>query len=261
MINLLQIEFIKLKSNKSFWVISLFYCLVSYYIVNQANGLPAGSELFEKPLDFPMIWLTSTYCASFLIVFPSILIILNIGNEYKYRTSRQHVIDGLSRTKFVMSKFLAIWLIATTLTCYIILLSVFLGWKSTGSMDHFFGEQCSFIIGFYLQLIGVLSFAFLIGLAFKRTGFSIGVFVGYYFIVEPILYWLVFKDSPVRNYLPLEIFDSLVFSPIKDNFKDLSSLNMPEFTLSMSWLSTVKAIGYIAISFLLSILVFNKRDL
>ena len=56
MINLLQIEFIKLKSNKSFWIISLFYCLVSYYIVNQANGLPGGSELFEKPLDFPMIW-------------------------------------------------------------------------------------------------------------------------------------------------------------------------------------------------------------
>ena len=75
------------------------------------------------------------------------------------------------------------------------------------------------------------------------------------------MYWLVFKDSPVRNYLPLEIFDSLVFSPIKDNFKDLSSLNMPEFTLSMSWLSTAKAIGYIAISFLLSVLVFNKRDL
>ena len=136
---------------------------------------------------------------------------------------------------------------------------MFLGWQSGGESLAFFGEQFSFIAGFYIQLIGVFSFAFLIAIVFKRTGISIVVFVGYYFI-EVILYWLVFKDSPIRDYLPLEVFSSLTFSPIKDNFDNFSGLSIPEFNLSLDWFSAAIGTAYIATCLSLSILIFNKRD-
>jgi ABC-type transport system involved in multi-copper enzyme maturation permease subunit len=259
MLDLISIEYIKLKNNSSFWVIIILYILISFYIVGKADSLPSGSDVFANPLQFPMVWLTSTYCASFFILFPSILIILNIGNEFKYRTAKQHVIDGLSKTTFVLSKFISVWLIATIITVYILLLSLFLGWQSGGESSDFFGEQFSFIAGFYIQLIGVLSFAFLIAITFKRTGISIIVFIGYYFI-EVILYWLVFKDSLVRDYLPLEVFNNLTFSPIKDNFDDFNGLSIPEFNLSLNWFSAAIGTVYIAICLSLSILIFNKRD-
>ena len=109
MLDLISIEYIKLKNNSSFWIILVFYMLISFYVVGKADSLPAGSDVFANPLQFPMIWLTSTYCASFLVLFPSILIILNIGNEFKYKTAKQHVIDGLSKTTFILSKFISVF--------------------------------------------------------------------------------------------------------------------------------------------------------
>ena len=260
MLDLISIEYIKLKNNSSFWIILVFYMLISFYVVGKADSLPEGSDVFANPpLQFPMIWLTSTYCASFLVLFPSILIILNIGNEFKYKTARQHVIDGLSKTTFILSKFISVCIIATIITIYVILLSLFLGWQSGGEVQDFFGEQFSFIAGFYIQLIGVLSFAFLISILFKRTGISIVVFVGYYFI-EVILYYLIFEDSPIRDYLPLEVFNSLTFSPIKDNLDSFSGLSIPEFKLSLNWFSATIGAIYIAICLSLSILIFNRRD-
>ena len=260
MLDLISIEYIKLKNNSSFWIIIILYILISFYVVGKADTLPSGNETFANPLQFPMVWLTSTYCASFFVLFPSILIILNIGNEFKYRTAKQHVIDGFSKTTFVISKFISVWLIATIITVYILLLSLFLGWQAEGEITDFFGEQFSFIVGFYIQLIGVLSFAFLIAIIFKRTGISIVVFVGYYFI-EVILYWLIFKDSLIRDYLPLEVFNNLTFSPIKDNFDTFSGLSIPEFNLSLDWFSASIGTLYIAICLSLSILIFNKRDI
>jgi ABC-type transport system involved in multi-copper enzyme maturation permease subunit len=257
---LIEIELIKLKANRSVWIMAAIYALISIYIVGQTSSLGSATSALgaSDPLSFPMIWMTGTYMSSFLVFFPAILIILNSGNEFNFKTSRQHIIDGLSRDQFILLKFVTILIIAVTLTLFIFILCLLIG--LTAENDLAFGEQFSYIIGYFIYLVGVMSFAQLIVFIFKRTGVSIGVFVGYYFCLEPILYWSVFHNSNAKFYLPIETFDNLLFSPLKDNIDNLN-LGFNNLSYSLDWSNAFIALIYIGVYLLIIRTIFKSRDL
>ena len=106
---LFQIELLKLRKNIAIMVIGIIYALVSIFIVFKSTGIKAFYN--TETLQFPNIWLTATYVLGFLVIFPVIISIINTTSEFSNKTSRQHIIDGLSRNEFHLSKLISIFII------------------------------------------------------------------------------------------------------------------------------------------------------
>ena len=255
---LFEIELLKLRKNKATWIIVFFYALISIFLVYKTTRI---SEFVETDtLSFPMIWLTGTYVLGFLVVFPAIIVIINTVSEFNNKTSKQHIIDGLSKNEFVLSKLINSFLISSFFTIYVFLLCLFFGIYK-GNYNEFFGEQFSFILGYFLYLFGILTFAQIICFIFKKTGISLAVFLLYYLCIEPILFWNVFENSSIKKYLPLEIFDSLLFSPIKDNAETVEKLEITKVVYHLEWESALLSLVYISFFIFIIKTVFSKRDI
>jgi hypothetical protein len=73
----------------------------------------------------------------------------------------------------------------------------------------------SYFIGlFALQTFAQLSIAFLIGFLVRKAFLALGIFLFYFIILENLIVgFFEWKNSPVGNYMPLEISNKLVPPP------------------------------------------------
>lgn len=255
---LFQIELLKLRKNIAIMVISIIYALVSIFIVFKSTGIKAFYN--TETLQFPNIWLTATYVLGFLVIFPVIISIINTTSEFNNKTSRQHIIDGLSRNEFHLSKLISIFIITSIFTIYLLLICLILGF-SNGGYSEFFGEEFSFVLGYFLYLFGVLCFVQIFCFLLKKTGLSLGLFLLYYLCIEPILFWSLLRSFSIKNYLPFEVFDSLLFSPFKDNSETIEKLQIPNITRYLEWQNVIVALCYIFIFIMITNTILKKRDL
>ncbi len=255
---LFEIELLKLRKNRAIMVIGFLYALISIFLVYKSTGVKTYID--TETLQFPMIWLTATYMLGFLVIFPAIISIINTTSEFSYKTTRQHIIDGMSRNEFILSKLISIFIISTVFTLYLILLCLILGF-SKGNYNEFFGEQFSFVLGYFLYLFGILTFVQLICFLLKKTGLSLGIFLLYYLCVEPILYWSLLDKFEIKKFLPLEVFDNLLFSPLKDNSETIDKLEIPNIVYHMEWKNALISIVYIILFIVITKTIFNKRDI
>ena len=115
MIRLFEIEWLKLKNYKVFWILIGMYFLGLILILSSGMLLMEfmknhGAE-FEGidptiiPLyDFPDVWQNMTYIATFFKIILAFIVIISVTNEIGYRTLRQNIIEGLSKWEFLKSK-------------------------------------------------------------------------------------------------------------------------------------------------------------
>jgi len=105
MIRLLKIDFRKLKSYRTFWVLNtMYYFLIAsipisiYEFLKWLKGKGVDFDEFDPtriPIShFPDVWQNLTYIYVFLKFFLAIIVIISITNEYTYKTIRQNIIDG-----------------------------------------------------------------------------------------------------------------------------------------------------------------------
>jgi ABC-2 type transport system permease protein len=221
MLRFLQLEWYKIRTNRAFWVILLLNLLAfvgflqvianSYRSVThtkEENGkLEVLRPFFEKPFNYPEIWQTSAFFLSFLVPLSAILVILNINNEWSSKMLRQHIIEGLSRKEFLLSKF--IWLLVLTLvfTFFYVLANLFVGsgeWEISNTIFYF-----------ALLVFAQLSIAFALGLWIKRSVLAVTIFIAYMLIAEPLLIWFLKKYSLdfLVPFLPFEVSDRLILPP------------------------------------------------
>ena len=116
MLELLKIEWLKIKKYPAFWgmlfIVTLTYpgtTLLSYYAYSKSiRGKEMANTIAKmflgNPFAFPETWHTVAFLSSFFILIPSLLVIMLVTNEYTYKTHRQNIIDGWSRNQFVYSK-------------------------------------------------------------------------------------------------------------------------------------------------------------
>ena len=113
---LFHIELIKIRSNATFWVLAglhagiillvllsgkIFLRSVNIGEENLGNLVdPAGIPLYQ----FPDIWHNFAYVAAYLKFILALYVIISITSEISYDTLRQNVMNGLSRTDFILSK-------------------------------------------------------------------------------------------------------------------------------------------------------------
>lgn len=234
MIRLLKIELNKILYSKVFWIILGLYLLlivpiafqledmIADFNVSASSGgkgegegeasqqpsmgsmLVAGNSIYK----FPAVWHYITYLSSWFKLFLAIVLIINVTNEYSYKTLRQNIIDGMSKWEVIWAKELIILLLSLFSITVVVALGFILG-SNPDEVSVFDGF--SIVFTYLFSLLFYLNFAYFLCSWLKRSGFVIGILF-LYNVVE----WLVSFMIPesISQYLPMNLVDTMVPNPV-----------------------------------------------
>jgi len=141
--SLLQIEWMKIRHYKTFWIlfalfiISVFGLNMIVFKVKQAidEADPLLKAMTSGPFGFPEVWKTVGWLTGWLLYFPGFIMIFLVTNEFTYRTHRQNIIDGWSRKQFVNVKLVMAAILAAICTLMMVLASLVFGFASGTSFS------------------------------------------------------------------------------------------------------------------------------
>ena len=261
MIDLLKIEWLKIKNYTAFKVMAIFFALgiiLSNYVVQlfynnvlEETGEGAVMLASFKPYAFTSTWQTTSYVSGFLLMLPAMLLIMLITNEYMFRTNRQNVIDGWSRHQFISVKIVMALIFAIVSTLIVFLTGLGFGFATKTDISWNGIDHVGF---FFLKALTYNLFAILISVLVKKTGFAVGLFFIYLgaenFASQLLnVYSMKIKaDSKtdigsIGNYLPMNAADGLLTFPENP----LSSTANKAFATDFVYIILSFAIAYIII--------------
>jgi hypothetical protein len=137
-----------------------------------------------------------------------------ITNEYTFKTHRQNIIDGWSRNQFMISKVIDVAIISLFATILYVITAFVIGKLNETESTVNYLEGTKYIALFFLQVFSQLSIALLIAFLVRRAFIALGLFLFYYFPLEPYLVHMAKKwANGIGEYLPLEISDRLIPYP------------------------------------------------
>lgn len=232
MIRLLQIEWLKLKHYRPFWIlmgltalITIGICSSGMLFMNFLKNEGADFRGFDPTMlplyDFPDVWQNLTYVASYFKILPAFIVIISIANEFSHRILRQNIIDGLSKKEWLLSKLLFIGTIAMSFTAVVGLIGLVTGliYAHPDSLRFMFSGT-SFLLAYCLDVFIFLVFAMLLTMIVRRGGLVImGLFM-YTFMMEPfaVQFLRYYPDLPdgvraIAPFLPVRAIHNLVRIP------------------------------------------------
>jgi ABC-type transport system involved in multi-copper enzyme maturation permease subunit len=271
MINLLKTEWLKIKSYKAFWwllaitaltypgINYLFYKVYDSQKSSKNEAVQMAISLIKNPFAHPEVWHSVAYFSSWFIFIPAVLIIMFITNEYSYKTHKQNIIDGWSRNQFMTGKMLNLVIVTLIITLLYIAVSLVTGRVNAADGTGSFFDGAGYIGLFTLQTFAQLSIAFMIGFLVRKAFISLGIFIFYFLILEPIVVGIGrVKANDMFRFLPLEISDRMIPIPAF-----LGELNKEAYEKALAAINT-----HVILTILLTLLVWficfrvnSKRDL
>lgn len=272
--SLLRIEWLKIKNYGAFKIIFILFAIgifLANYIVNSVNtniiekSGQVGTLIGFTPYSFYNTWQTTSYTSGYLLILPAMLMIILTTNEYTYKTSRQNVIDGWSRSEFINVK-LVLALILALISTVLVLISASLFGLLSGtdfSLNHF-----SHVGFFFLKALSYNVIAVFVSILLKRTGFAIGlyfIYLGAENIASQLLDILSMKMKAtgsgdlgsIGDYLPMNAADGLLTFPA-NNLKAMTRGVLPT---EYFWVVLAFALGYLVLFIWLTNRKFLKADL
>lgn len=273
---LLSIELKKILPYKTFWIIIGLYFLflalgiiMAEYIVNAM--VDDVNKRLPIPLphavlfNFPDIWQNLTYFASirFVLIFPAIIVIILITNEFTNKTVRQNIVNGMSRSEFIFSKLQVVFLLSFLISFILMIVILILGLIHSDSQSlSMILTRFSFVIGFFIQMFTYLVYAFFIAFVLRNTGLAIAIFTLYTIIIEPVVYFFLrapfMWENKVYTYLPVNAVIRVVEYPSIPALKKLMNFELQDH---VSLLACSIPMIYAAVMIAIVYLSFNKRDM
>lgn len=234
MLRTIETEWLKLKNYKVFWALVIMYFAGLLIILSSGMFLMKflkskgaefnGIDPTILPLyDFPDVWQNMIYIATFFKLILAFIVIISITNEITYRTMRQNVIDGLSKWEFLKSKLSLILLLSLSAVVFLFIEGLVMGliYSHVISIREIFSEM-EFFAGYFLELVTFLSFALLVGLVMKKSGFAIVFIFMYTLIFEPFVtlnlqynQWIKEHTSWIVPYFPIRAINNLIHVPFQ----------------------------------------------
>jgi len=254
MIKLLKIEWIKLSRRPSVWILFALFLLiipVGIFIISNftltVNETDVEvSDVFD--INALLIWQISAYVSSFLIWLPVVVLVSLISNDLNFRIMRQHVIEGLSRTEIVVSKVLLTVVIAFVCSLIMVITSAVFLFDFELSLLREDSVQILVTTGtYFMYIMGYLSFALLITLVLKSTGFTLILLLLWSWIAEPIIRYL--DKSNVTDFLITNSFNDLIYNPILDaaGFGDFQMETAYAVTASLIWIGICLGLSFLKV--------------
>jgi ABC-2 type transport system permease protein len=225
MTNLLKIEWLKIKAYPAFWWVlgvtalaypGINYAMFSFYnrILNDPKTVgPAIKTMIGNPFSYNEVWHTVGYFSSWFILFPAIIVIMLITNEYTFRTNRQNVIDGWTRKQFLTAKFLDVCIISVLITILYFLVCLLIR-TNEGALGGE-GTNKMYFIGYFLLLtFSQLSLAFFIGFLVRKSFIALSLYLFLSMILEPLLTGILERlNLKIGQFFPFEISDRMIPPP------------------------------------------------
>lgn len=270
---LLAIEWLKVKKYTAFKVLAICFIIgviATNYIVysfnkNVVSNVPAGGLISFSPYSFDSTWQTTSYVTGFILLLPSLLLLMLFTNEYSYKTHRQNIIDGWSRQQFIDVKFMMGFIFALIATVMVALTALLFG---LGSGTSFSIKGIEYLGYFFMKAFSYNLIAILISVLIKRTGFATGVFfiyLGAENIISQMLDVLSMKIKSesgtdigsIGDYLPMNAADGLLAFP-NNSLKTMSKSIMPT---DYTWIVFALAIAYMFLFYFWAKRKFVQSDL
>lgn len=271
---LLKIEWLKLKNYTPFKLLSIFFAIgivatnwIVQYVSNEVTNNSGAGTLIGKfnPYNFDLTWQTTSYVTGFLLILPAMILLIITTNEFTFRTSRQNIIDGLSREQFISVKLVLAVIFAIVSTFLVILVALGLASfsNSTFSLSGFAH------VGYFLtKALTYNLLAVFISVWIRKTGFAIGlyfIYLGAENILSQILWALslkikkenAFDPGNLGDYLPMNASDGLLTFP-DNSLKSMTQTIMPT---DYTWLVMLFAFFYIILFYWLSRKNLLTKDL
>jgi ABC-2 type transport system permease protein len=255
--HLLQIEWMKIKNYKTFWMLVGLFMLLSalgnYISIKTVSSISEASmNMLTQKFSFPSAWDFVGYTQSWFVIFLVFFVIISIANEFTYRTNRQHIIDGMSRMDFLHSKIMLIAFISIISAFFYIMLSLVVGFSCGGGNPL---PHCEKVFYMFIYTFNYCLFAALITFFVRKTGLSIILFFSYVILEGAISMGIKMKTlSPYGNFLPLQTSDELLPSDTIQKIGDLTSASF----------ATISPIIYLLFSLLFIVsyyLILRKKML
>lgn len=265
MLKLLKLEWKKFRKNsviRMLFVIFLIIFPAIMLVFLDENVVPSNPLL--DPADifrYPGIWMWLGYIGNWIVFFVlGFMVVYMVSIEVTYKTMRQNVITGLSRTEFFLSKLSVVVVFALVATAYYAILGVLMGLLSDQEVTFalIFNNEWA-IARFFLMCLGYLSFALFIGFAIKNSGLAVLTYLAYGIIIENLVRWFghkkVVPEGDSYNYYPLNAME------------DLQPIPMPNEMLSkaIDFLpyshAAILSVVYMTVFIVLTYVIFQKRDL
>lgn len=273
MIRLFEIEWLKLKNYKVFWILLIMYFLGLILILSSGMFLMQflkykgadfnGIDPTILPLyDFPDVWQNMTYIATFFKIILAFIVIISVTNEISYRTMRQNVIDGLSKWEFLKSKLALIIVLSATSTLFIFFEGLITGLiYSTVKYPEYIFSDLDFLAAYFFELITFLSFALLLSILLKKAGFVIVLIFMYTLIFEPFLTinmlhnpWMKDYVSWLAPFFPIRALNNLIQVP----FQRYVFMEIQDF---IAWKDALIVFVWLVIYHLSIYKLLDKRDI
>lgn len=261
---LLSIEWLKLKGYRPFWVffslypltfLGIFYLVFRSYQVFRPEGTSVDALAFTTPpFQFPGIWQTSSYIASFFHFLPCLVVMLSVTNEFSFRTHRQNLIDGWSRSQFLLAKGLLVLGAALVSTVWVGLTGLAFGFSQGGSLST---QGLQYLGYFFLQSTLYASFALWLAFLLRRGLLSLAAFLLYSNVLEKI--GAAILNAQVEGlgyYAPLASVNPLIPMPMLPQVTRQLSQGQPAETSLL--LAAVSWIAFFSLSVAWS---FRSQDL
>ena len=266
---LFRIELIKsanYTSSKVILGLHLFLFLTAVIIFSQIDFSMPGFSI-RRLYKFPGIWTSTTYAAKWLNLLLTVYMIILVGNEFTFRTFRQHVIDGLSRKELFGGKLLIMLSLSVYVVVVVVLISLVMGFIfSTSVTTDAFLTDLMKIIYLFVQTIGFMALAVFIAAIFRNTALSIVMYLLYRVAIEPLI--RVLFDPPIRQYFPSKVLSNLAPDFIEmvtvtgASIEDIDARDMEMLTNKLPDTQLLLfGLIYTLVFLYLSMLLFRKRNL
>ncbi|MEA1877434.1 MAG: hypothetical protein U9N86_11270 [Bacteroidota bacterium] len=271
---LLKIEWVKTWNYNVFKVLGIIY-VVSFLLsiivlplVQVKVNMAAESDMLDIKsfYTFPVIWDTYAYLAGKSNLFLAIIVIFLIGNEFSFRTFRQHVIDGLSRDELLLGKLMVIGVIALANTLMIFVLGWIFGLIYSSGYAFYDTISNLYILGIYfIQAVSYMIIALFLTIWLKNKTLAMIVLLVYSLILEPIIRLILRKYVWVKLGLFFPVKVTTKLTPIPENgliefIKTNVELNGFGESLPL-YMNVILAIAYSVTFYLLARQIMLKRDL
>lgn len=173
-------------SYRTFWVVGgLYFLTLGFGAASGMEFLKWVARTFEEfgqslnvnriPLyHFPDVWLNLLWTAGWLKIVLAVLVVISVTNEFTYRTIRQNIIDGLSRSQFLLSKILTNVLLSLISVAMMFVIGLVTGLIYSPAID--IGRiitDLEFFPVYFLEVFFFLSYALMLGILIQRSGLTI----------------------------------------------------------------------------------------
>lgn len=271
---LVRNEWFKTRKRLAFWMTLAFFAFVT--TMTHGEAFLRARRDPEREFAFPEVW-SRVFGddATFMLVFASIVVVILACSEFSWRTARQNVIDGLSKTQWFWGKTSLLPILGIAFLTIAITIPGVMGILGT-DLETATGPVLPMSVfgalgGIALAYSVVAGLAFALGLAIRSTGPAMAAWFFWVLMGEQLFGGLAVRFWPsvehVVRYLPFSAANRLLGF---ENYDIAAYRRMVEAAVEagrdipqLPDLATTVTVnlGWVAFFMIVSFIWFRRRDL